>query len=317
MTMTAIYVISIATVVVVTAGVLLVSRSVANSYNTPWRRVAQRRQGVMIPAKGLQLGSLVMRTPSGSMVQHGAVRGRRSELTRWSATLRYGGPTFEIHPRSILLPNAPGTGTDDEPFDARFAVSCDSATAPLVRALLGSAERERLVELFGYRVWLVSDGREITLNRSGPTREEHLLHAGLDVVESLAVVDYAGYGALAELSMVTVKDALPSTTINMPTPVCVGSRVVGGQLRSVAQLLGASRVTDLAITFDEHGEPTPRSMALPPIALAHATEAGAGTLTVSGGQATFTWTELQTDVAKLRAGAALVSALAATTGVFR
>ncbi len=290
--------------------------------NAAWERVATRRGAVFNPARGYgHFEQLVIATPLRGRVEGVPVevrtRGGRAQAVRtmWSAAFRHGGPRFRIAKRGLIT--FPGRQDvvlgSNQRFDDRFAVECDQPVA--VRALWSVEAQETMLARFAHNE-IVSDGSKVGLFCDGISYDESLLDAGLDLVEALTELDYAGQTALEQLSPTRIDGGLPSTVVTTPVRVRVATDVVEDALHSVAQLLDPPAVAPMVVEFDQRG--VPKSPAgLPPAALDGA-KVGPGHLSVTESTAQFIWPTVIRDSEVLRAGARLVGALAVVQdGVFR
>jgi hypothetical protein len=167
-------------------------------HDKAWGRVAAARDGMYNKASGGRgFDQLALVTPKRSRVEVVPVQNsnrnqRAGSAVVWSAAFSGGGPAFRIFRRKgrLILPGQQDVELGSHPaFDKHFVI--EAANPDGVRACWNVETQQALLTHFP-KGEIVSDGQRVKLLRDGLCRNESVLHAGLDIVESITAPPQSG-----------------------------------------------------------------------------------------------------------------------------
>ena len=209
----------------------------------------------------------------------------------------------------------------DRAFDERFIVKCDDAEA--VRRVWSPLAMRIMRRSFD-KARIESDGAVLELSSPDPLDVFGLVDEALDLMAEIAGADIFGLAALRALPGAAYQPptgiwdqrTIPHVVLARPVPVTIGPAVLGRRAVTRASIGDGPRERPLKILVRSDGsaEPADSVAALPPAAAGFLRRAGNGTLVVDGARTSFTWLDLETDHARLLAGAGLLTTLASGPG---
>jgi hypothetical protein len=196
------------------------------------------------------------------------------------------------------------------------------ADNPAVARRLWSAPamRAMLVEFADAKI--ESTPQQIRLTAPGLWEHAHKLRAAITLLADLAGRDLYGVEALRAIdgaSVAPTRARWPQAVIDAQTRVVIGAEHPGEVLVMVARVPEPGEREPLALDIVD-GAPASAELAsrLPQAAHVPLHDVGSGTLAIDGDGLSFTWTTLELDPVRLRAGAELLGAAAAgQVGIFR
>ena len=233
-------------------------------------------------------------------------------FTRVSADYRFGpGPKVRVYKEGWLQRVGKALGMQDVPignaaFDAKFMVKTDSPA--VARRLWTDVAMRKMLELPG--AFFKSTPESAIVIETGKWADKAKMRNALDMIAELANHDLYGIAALREVgTIVQERGEWPRAELDTGVRVVVGAEDRDGKLVMAAHTLDLIQVATIQIVDGSFS-----GVELPQAAHVHARNAGSGTLSTDG----FVWTDLELDPARLRAGAELLGAIAASrTGVYR
>jgi hypothetical protein len=239
-------------------------------------------------------------------------RSRRKDLVETLGTL--------LGDKDVVLDVVPA-------FDEHFVMRGDDAGA--VRAVWSEQAMQSMLRWFK-DASIESDGVEVTLRIPKEIHDVRRLGAAIDLVGALAGADIFGDGALRALPGATYHPPAGPWDARTPpcaviedhvVPVTITLAVIDRQAVTWATARDGARDQSLRLLVHEDGSTAPAEGAamLPLAAAPYLRRVGSGTLVMEDAHTSFIWHAVETDPARLAAGARLVAILAgaAPQGIFR
>ena len=230
------------------------------------------------------------------------------EFTCVTGHYRFGpGPEMRVCHQDILRRLQIFFGAQDielghREFDAQFMVTAKPPA--VVRRLWTDATMTEMLRSFpGGTVRSAAGGVNLILPDADIRRDE--IHTMIDFVVELASRDLYGVNALKEVGTLVTTNEWPRAELDTGVRVVVGAEDLDDKL-----VMSARTLAPLDVATVEIVDGTFSGVDLPQAAHVHAREVGTGTLSRDG----FVWRDFELDPARLRAGAELLGAIAASRG---